>query len=415
MIRQSIHRRAVVQHAQHYRKLSSLPYCYPSHRNLKEQSAAETAVATSSLRSLQLSREYKDRIPWREDPSSSRFLSVASTPSPRESADDSLSSEASSSSSSSSSIHDFLAELQRAAAWNHGKDPESGRQYRPRHDKSQWDPAFCRLVTEQYDAYLQEFVAGLQSQPQEDLLLKQRELLLSAETVNLAFKALLKCHYPPQELSTKVRDWERSLGRLQQTPLTDHLSLRLLTANGKAGNVGRVLSLLQLRQARAYRPRKREFVYAITALQAAAAQAIPLTTTLDDGSSSSNTKSSSSAPNTTNNQRSNARNIFVSDAQQAAIDNPTRWLDAILMNMHQRGFALTTYLANHMLHCYAAGYTGKAVHHLYVSATETTVLLVETPHVLTVCLSTCSLTLQLSCDATTGHNFAARRTASRHF
>lgn len=105
--------------------------------------------------------------------------------------------------------------------------------------------------------------------------------------------------------------------------MTDHLSLRLLTANGKSGNVGRVLALLNLRKSRQFVPRRREFVAAITSIQAA--------------------------------QLPRMRNVFTPDQHQPAVDNPTRWLDAILINMHERGFPLTTALANRMLHCYAAG------------------------------------------------------------
>jgi len=222
-----------------------------------------------------------------------------------------------------STLEALLEDLQKAAAWNHGRD---GKYY----DKSLWNPTFCRETVDSYDALLKkisEHPAALDSQ--------QKTRLLSAETVILAFKALLKCHYDPDVLSEKVREWERCLGHLKQTPLTDHLSLRLLTANGKAGNVGRVLSLLQLRKARGFRPRRREFVYAITSIQAA------------------------------NWSQRRQRNLFVQDTQQSPLDNPTRWLDAILLNMNEREVPLSTSLANRMLNCYSAGRTGKAVHHFY--------------------------------------------------
>lgn len=215
-------------------------------------------------------------------------------------------------------VDSFMLDLERAAAWNHG---QQGKVY----DESLWEPDFCRTVADRYDTFLQQFVSDSNCHLPKDLL--------SAETVNLAFKVLLKSQLEPDELSQRVRSWERGLGELRQTPLTDHLSLRLLTANGKSGNVGRVLSLLQLRKSRGFAPRQREFVYAVTALQAA--------------------------------QAPRRRNIFVNEHEQPTIDNPTRWLDAILINMHDRGFALTTSMSNRMLHCYAAGYTGKAVHHFY--------------------------------------------------
>jgi hypothetical protein len=228
------------------------------------------------------------------------------------------------------SVADLTMHLTRAAAWNHGQE---GKDY----DKSLWDVDFCRQVAHTYDRLLVSLSSSQDSTSEslEPLDPDQQADLLSAETVNLAFKVLLKCHYEPHALSTRVRAWERCLGILKQTPLTDHLSLRLLTANGKAGNVGRTLSLLQLRKSRGYRPRRREFVHAITSLQAA------------------------------NTAQRESRNIFISDADQPAIDNPTRWLDAILLNMSERDYALTPSLANRMLDTYSAGRTGKAVHHFY--------------------------------------------------
>jgi pentatricopeptide repeat protein len=194
-----------------------------------------------------------------------------------------------------------------------------------------WDPEACRHTANAYDKFLRQASATLEATP-----LSEEQLdLLSAENVIHAFKILLKCQYDPDTLSTRVREWEKSLGKIKQTPLTDHLSLRLLTANGKAGNVGRTLSLLQLRKARGYRPRNREFVYAITSLHAA------------------------------NWKQRSSRNIFIADADQPAVDNPTRWLDAILLNMSERQYPLTTNMANRMLDCYSAGRTGKAAHHFY--------------------------------------------------
>ena len=195
-----------------------------------------------------------------------------------------------------------------------------------------WDYELCREAANAYDKFLRQ----LSTETQEEILNDEKKVhLLSAESVTMAFKVLIKCHYDPDAISTRVREWEKCLGKIKQTPLTDHLSLRLLTANGKAGNVGRTLSLLQLRKSRGYLPRDREFVYAITSLQAA------------------------------NWMQRKSRNIFISDADQPAIDNPTRWLDAILLNMSERNYQLTTYLANRMLDCYSAGRTGKAVHHFY--------------------------------------------------
>jgi pentatricopeptide repeat protein len=270
-------------------------------------------------------------------------------------------------------IHDsFWIDLQQASLWQR--------------DKSKWNIEQCRAVVTRYDAYLNQLVDVHHHllQPQSSLHppRQQRtsdgsastselnpphvpplsdacmERLLSAETVTTAFKALIKCHFAsPTDLAATVRQWERHIGRLGRTPLTDHLSLRLLTANAKAGNLGRCLSLLELRGQRHYRPRLREFLYTITALQVAASTA-STATSMD---AASNSRAAAAHPHPLR-----SKNLFVPDRDQPILDNPTRWLDAILLYMKQRNFPLSTALANRMLTCYAGtGYTGKASHHFY--------------------------------------------------
>lgn len=64
--------------------------------------------------------------------------------------------------------------------------------------------------------------------------------------------------------------------------------------------------------------------------------------------------------------RKGNRNIFLKENQQPEIDNPTRWLDAILVNMNERGVELDTKMANRMLDCYCStGRSGKALHFFY--------------------------------------------------
>lgn len=215
----------------------------------------------------------------------------------------------------------FWSDLEQAAAWQR--------------KQSDWKPDECRAVVARYDAYLKQLVDVAKSSANR-VPDPSTDRLLSAETVSLAFKALVKCHFDsPSDMATAVRQWERHIGRLGRTQLTDHLSLRLLTANAKAGNLGRCLSLLELRAQKKYRPRQREFLYTITSIQIAAG-----------------------APGT--------KNIFVPDRDQPALDNPTRWLDAVLIHMRQRDQPLSTALACRMLDCYpGTGYTGKASHHFY--------------------------------------------------
>lgn len=226
----------------------------------------------------------------------------------------------------------FFTDLQNAALWQP--------------NKYNWNIHQCRVLVAKYDGYLKRLAEEKREKTNEmsstssisssTLSKACVDRLLSAEVVILAFKVLIKCKVDtPTDLAANVRQWERYIGHLGRTPLTDHLSLRLLTANAKSGNLGRCLSLLELRAQKQYPPRDREFLYTVTAVQIAAG-------------------------------RPGTKNIYVSDDDQPALDNPTRWLDAILIHMKQRQQPLTKAIAMRMLQCYAGtGYTGKASHHFY--------------------------------------------------
>ena len=231
-----------------------------------------------------------------------------------------------------------IANLDRASKFNQGKGGG------PNSPKSMWNLEFVRNTVEQYEQLLRYFYLQNQGEsiskndvpqmeePSEEMM----KLFLSPRTTELAFRAMLRCKVPTSLLSQKVREWERYIGALGKTSLTDDLSLRMLEANGKAGNVGRAIKLLKIRKSRDYTPKRTEFVYAIQAIQSAGLYL-----------------------------RGN-RNIFLSDNEQPQIDDPTRWLDAILLNMNQRDFPLTVELANRMLNTYAStGKTGKATHFFY--------------------------------------------------
>lgn len=201
------------------------------------------------------------------------------------------------------------------------------------------DEMFCQASVSKFENALESLVQLSNMEKLDLRVQEQARALLSADNVGVAIQILSKCRFHPKELSKKIRQWEKYLGRLNMTPLTDELSRTMLMANGLSGNVGRVLSLLQLRKAREYAPSEEEFRNAVLSLRAASkSQHV-------DG----------------------IRNIFLHDSNQPAVDNPTRWLDAILINMSERNFSLTTPLANSMIGCYAAtgGRTGKAVHHFY--------------------------------------------------
>jgi hypothetical protein len=204
----------------------------------------------------------------------------------------------------------------------------------------------CRDAVDQYERHLTYILQRLDElQEGEEKVLSKvidpglvdvTQRMLSADLVESVVQALVTSKPSPIKLSRRVRELERLIGSIGMTPLTDQLSFRLLEANGKAGNVGRALSLLQLRLSREYKPVSREYECAIDAIVRAG-------TSLDTG-----------------------RNIYIGDDFQPTIDNPTRWLDDILFNMHQRGEQLTPYMANRMLDTYAStGRTGKALHFFY--------------------------------------------------
>lgn len=178
--------------------------------------------------------------------------------------------------------------------------------------------------------------------------------LLSAKTLANAVRALLRAKIDTPVLSQRIRDIERLVGLIGWTPITENLSFRLLEANGKAGNVRRTLALLELRRRRGYVPREqmrdleytqvgvepgeKEFIHAITSIKSAQ---LPL-------------------------RRS--RNIYLHESalEESTLDNPTRYLDAILLNMSQRGVPLRPEIASQMLSCYAStGRTGRALHYFY--------------------------------------------------
>ena len=222
-----------------------------------------------------------------------------------------------------------MQDLARAAQRNQGDSD------------NKWDYTFCRAAVDQYERHLVHIQRRLE---ENDLLeqivapdlLQQTQQLLSAGTADNAFKAVLKCKLHTSELSKRVRELERLIGSIGRTPLTRKLSFRLVEANGKAGNIGRVLSLLNLRSSRNDKPLEQEFEFAVQAIKSAGLY-------MREG-----------------------RNILLGDSHQPDIDNPTRWLDAILIHMHTRHIPLTTKMANRMLDCYATtGRTSKALHFFY--------------------------------------------------
>lgn len=231
-----------------------------------------------------------------------------------------------------------IKDLDKTSQFNQGKGGIPNGLYS--WSKRKWNTDFVKETVDRYEYYLKYFYHHQQSQSEsdEDLDLSEemKSLFFSPETTRHAFIAVLRCRLPTHELSRKIREWERYIGSVGMTQMTDDLSLSMLEANGKAGNVGRAIQLLSLRKSRDYPPITSEFIYTITAIDAASLYL-----------------------------RKN-RNTFLAEKDQPRIDDPTRWLDAILLNMNQRNVALTTPMANRMLNIFAkTGRSAKMTHYFY--------------------------------------------------
>uniref|UniRef100_A0A6U9YZR0 Pentacotripeptide-repeat region of PRORP domain-containing protein n=1 Tax=Pseudo-nitzschia australis TaxID=44445 RepID=A0A6U9YZR0_9STRA len=228
-----------------------------------------------------------------------------------------------------------IKNLDQACRFNQGK---GGAPNGPNNtSKKKWNTDFVKQTVSQYEYYLKRFYNQEGGTDDDSSVSNEmKELFFSPETTQQAFVAVLRCRLPTHVLSQKIREWERYIGGIGMTKMTDSLSLSMLEANGKAGNVGRAIQLLSLRKSREYSPKEQEFVHAITAIDAASLYL-----------------------------RRN-RNIFLAENKQPKIDDPTRWLDAILINMNQRDVALTTKMANRMLNIFTrTGKTGKMTHYFY--------------------------------------------------
>lgn len=293
---------------------------------------------------------------------------------------------------------EIVSQIFMAAKWNQGQmaGKSKGNNYNTKHNGKKWDYKFVRSTIDKYELHLRFVLDRLKSnngnrQPlkietsSSDLLSNihpsaekcaATHKLLSPKTLANAIRSLTRSKMDTPLLSKRIREIERLVGLIGWTSITEELSYRLLEANGKAGNVTRTLALLELRKRRGYAPREqddrtfsvvnkagilklvddddaarnettskipiergeKEFIHAITAIQSAQ---LPL-------------------------RRS--RNLYLHESSfaESALDNPTRYLDAILLNMSQRGVPLRPEMATQMLACYAStGRTGRALHYFY--------------------------------------------------
>jgi len=204
--------------------------------------------------------------------------------------------------------------------------------------KSEWNPARCISAVQSYQHHLAYYMQRSQHATTNSSIISDRERnsILSPQTATLAVRCLLKSKVPTISLRQHVRELERLLGSIQPAiPMTDPLSFVLLEANGKAGNIGRTLSLLELRAG--YKAHtKKEFHHAVQAIVSAGLEMRVF------------------------------RSPYKRETEHAKIDDPTRWLDSILVNMHRRGVQMDIHLAKSMLSTYSStGMTGRAVHFFY--------------------------------------------------
>lgn len=299
----------------------------------------------------------------------------------------------------------IIEQVFKAAKWNQAVQTSSSQTQSKGKDsngKNQWDYEFVRETLDDYERHLRYVLVHLQTKKTKssEKIIDHTSLaalpsslesvtvdihspssathrLLSPKVVANAIRSLTRSKMDTDLISQRVRDIESLVGSIGWTPITEELSYRLLEANGKAGNVRRTLALLELRKKRGYPPREqddrsfpsvaknsphnvidvmdddglpqqmtnigiargeKEFIHAITSIKSAQ---LPL-------------------------RRSRNIHLHESSFSESSLDNPTRYLDAILLNMSQRGIPLRSEMANQMLSCYAStGRTGRALHYFY--------------------------------------------------
>jgi len=312
-----------------------------------------------------------------------------------------------------------VSDIQLASRFNQGQSPDFPNRKINRNDRH-WDYEFVRSAVDNYQRHLQYVLAHLQKKSKAEMPAdiasadqtnlehqrKEVELLLSdlhpspekchathhllmARTLASAVRALARSRVDHAQLSQRVRDIERLVGRIGWTPITEELSYRLLEANGKAGNVRRTLALLELRRRRGYVPREPETAAASrqrqqqrNAAEEAAREEREADHWLEEYPDRA--RDSSGRPlvrpgetefllaigaiKSAQTPLRRARNIYLPESAfpETNIINPTRYLDSILLNMSQRGVPLTPFVAARMLACYASiGWSPRAFHYFY--------------------------------------------------
>ena len=252
-----------------------------------------------------------------------------------------------------------IDQIRKASSWNQGRIPGESDSSLPNRKfvDRKWDYEFVRSAVDLYERHLLYIQNHLQFKgprdnskkvPDASVLFadihpspakcKATDMLVAPSSLASAVRALTRSRLDTPILSKRIRNMERLIGAIGWTPISEGLSYRLLEANGKAGNVRRSLALLELRRRRGYDPKVKEFIHIITSIKAAQ---LPL-------------------------RRS--RNIYLHETalSESSLENPTRYLDAVLVNMSQRGVPLTPDMAALLLSCYSStGRSGRALHYFY--------------------------------------------------
>lgn len=199
--------------------------------------------------------------------------------------------------------------------------------------KKDWDYQSARNAVADYILHLRHLKSN-----------GKASALVSSFYARCATNALLRTKTHTADLSRTVRQFERLLGGFANDgnlKMDDSLSLALLRANGKAGNVGRCINLLEFRKDRNFAPYRAsnhditEFHYAIQSIESAGLDLRQF------------------------------RNVYNKSGKEN-IESPSRWLDAILLNMSERGVKLDIATVNRMLNCFTTtGNTGRSSYWFY--------------------------------------------------
>ncbi|KAL7554879.1 hypothetical protein ACHAWF_018425, partial [Thalassiosira exigua] len=200
----------------------------------------------------------------------------------------------------------------------------------------------------------------------------ETKALLVPSTLAMAVRALWRCQYDTPILSRRLQAMERLSGSVGNMPVTDGLTYRLLEANAKAGHVRRTLALLQLRRRRGYPPAETRDQWERGA-ERRAREAGGATLGDDDVAVAPGEREFHHVVKSIRVAQdvpglAKGRNVHLHESvvkKDHPLEDPTRYLDAILVEMRRRGVPLRPQIAAHMLNCYATGRTGKAIHYFY--------------------------------------------------